>query len=189
MLNLCREHDTGYLPVLHQSDILDFNAGATYSAITIPAFTLQLLPYAELPAILENIRRHLHPDGGLYITLFIPWAEITGELEEGAEFLDHETYFPDGRSARCHTRFEIRRISQQLIREHRYELCSKEDKVIETSTSTHNLTWLWPREVIKLLTETGFSIQQMIGDFKIDEPCDEDSQMVTLFAKRVEQSE
>jgi len=187
MLQLFRQHAEPQEPVIHHSDIRDFQTGATYSAITIPAFTLQLLPYADLPAILENIRRHLHPDGGLYITLFIPWAEITGDLEEGEEFLDHETYYPDGRCARCHTRFQIRRISQQLLREHRYELCSEDGKVIETSNSTHDLTWLWPREVCKLLTDSGFSIQKMIGDFKIDEPFDEDSQMVTLFAQRVEE--
>ena len=189
MLNLCHEHAGDQEPVLHASDIGSFETNTTYAAITIPAFTIQLLPYEKLPEILENIRRHLHPGGGLYITLFIPWAEITGELVEGEEFLDHETYFPNGNTARCYTCFEIKRLSQQLIREHRYEISSKEGQLLETSTSTHNLTWLWPREAIKFLTEAGFSIQQIIGDFKIDEPCDEDSQMVTLFAKRVEQSE
>ncbi|MBK1831372.1 class I SAM-dependent methyltransferase [Verrucomicrobiaceae bacterium R5-34] len=183
MLQLCREQSGDADPVLHHSGIEDFQTGATYASIAIPAFTLQLLPYEQLPAIFENIKRHLHPGGGLYITLFIPWAEITGELEEGAEFLDHETYFPNGNTARCHTTFEIKRISQQLIREHRYEICSEDGKVLETSNSTHHLTWLWPREVAKLLTDAGFSLQKMIGDFDAETPCDEDAQIVTLIAQ------
>ncbi len=187
MLDLCHTQKGELEPILHQADITEFQTGATYSAITIPAFTLQLLPYAELPSILANTRRHLHPNGGLYLTLFIPWAEITGDLEEGEEFLDHETFFPDGRHARCHTRFQIKRISQQLLREHRYELCSKDGDVLETSSSTHHLTWLWPREISQFLTDSGFSIQKMIGDFKLDQPCDENSQMITIFAQRTEE--
>ena len=187
MLNLCHEHSGDIEPVLHNGDIIDFQTKSTYAAITIPAFTLQLLPYEELPSVLENIRNHLHPNGGLYITTFIPWAEITGDLEEGEEFLDHETYFPDGKSARCHTSFQIRRISQQLTREHRYELASEDGKLLETSNSTHHLTWLWPREIIKLLTDAGFVMQKMIGDFAMDKPCEEDSQMITIFAQRSEE--
>lgn len=183
MLALCREHSGDHEPVLHQSGIEDFQTGATYAAITIPAFTLQLLPYDQLPVIFENIRRHLHPGGGLYITTFIPWAEITGELEEGEEFLDHETYFPNGNIARCYTRFQIKRISQQLIREHRYEISSEDGKVLETSDSTHHLTWLWPREIQKLLTDAGFTICKTVGDFQADAPCDEDSQIVTVMAQ------
>lgn len=183
MLELCRKNTGDHEPVLHHSGIEDFQTGATYAAIAIPAFTLQLIPYDQLPAVFENIRRHLHPGGGLYITTFIPWAEITGELEEGEEFLDHETYFPDGRTARCHTRFQVKRISQQLIREHRYEILSADEKLLETSESTHHLTWLWPREVAKLLTDAGFSLQKMIGDFEADAPCDEDAQIITMMAQ------
>ena len=187
MLKLCREQKGDLEPVLHHMDMVDFDTEATYSAITIPAFSLQLLPYPKLPDALANIHKHLHPVGGLYITLFIPWAEITGELTEGEEFLDHETYLPDGKSAKCYTTFEIKRISQQLTREHRYELCSEDGAILETSSSTHHLTWLWPREIFKLLTEPGFSIQKVFSDFDTTKPCDEDSQMVTIFAQKAEE--
>ena len=36
------------------------------------------------------------PGGGLYLSTFIPWAEITGELEEGSWYLDQEATTPEG---------------------------------------------------------------------------------------------
>ena len=184
MLSLCREQAHDLEPVLHQASMVDFQTGTTYGAITIPAFTLQLVAPDQLPALFSNIRKHLHPGGGLYITTFIPWAEITGELEDGEWFLDQETKLTDGNTARCHTRFEIKRLSQELRREHRYEIVSAQNKVLNTSASTHHLTWYFPREMTKLLIESNFTIQQIIGDFEPNHACDDNSQIVTIIAKR-----
>lgn len=186
MLDLCRKNSGAHEPVLHRCSIQGFETGAVYAAVAVPAFTLQLLDYAEIPEVLANIRRHLHPGGGLYITTFIPWAEITGELEEREEYPDHETYFPDGRSARCFTRFRIKRASQQLVREHRYELLSADGKLLDQGTSTHRLTWFWPREMEKLLADAGFSVVSTRGDFHADSPMDEDSQIITVTARRAD---
>ncbi len=183
MLGLCRAQTGDLEPVLHQSSMVDFQTGSTYGAITIPAFTLQLLPPAVIPGLLSNINQHLHPGGGLYLTTFIPWAEITGELEEDQWFLDQETRLPDGNTARCHTRFQIKRLSQQLTREHRYEILTNEGQVIDSSTSTHHLHWYWPREMGKLLEEAGFTRVRTIGDFDPDCACDENSQIVTVIAR------
>jgi SAM-dependent methyltransferase len=183
MLRLCREQNE--YAVLHQASMEDFQTGTPYGSITIPAFTLQLLPYDKISPTLSNIHQHLHPGGGLYFTTFIPWAEITGELEEGVWFLDQEATLPDGNTARCHTRFEIMRLSQQLIREHRYEVVSPDNKVLETSKSTHHLTWFWPREINEMLQQSGFTIDQTIGDFDSDHPCDDNSQIITIIASRI----
>lgn len=182
MLELCRKQAGEPAPILHLAEMEDFSTGTVYEAITIPAFTLQLLPPGSLLGIFNNIHRHLQPGGGLYITTFIPWAEITGELEEGDWFPDQETSLPDGTTARCLTRFQIGRLSQQLVREHRYELTSAKGKVLETSESTHNLTWWWPRELGKLLGDAGFTVSQTIGDFDATTPCDDDCQIVTTIA-------
>jgi SAM-dependent methyltransferase len=184
MLKLCRAQTGDLEPILHHGSMVDFKTGSTYGAITIPAFTLQLLSPGAIPELLSNIHQHLHPGGGFYLTTFIPWAEITGELEEGEWFLDQETQLPDGNTARCHTRFQIKRLSQVLTREHRYEILSPSNKVLETSTSTHHLTWYWPREMRKLLDDAGFTIAQTIGDFDPDHPCDDNSQIVTVIASR-----
>lgn len=183
MLEICRKQSLNLDPILHQAGISDFSTGSTYAAIAIPAFTLQLLPYSNISHTLTNIHRHLHPDGGLYITTFIPWAEITGQLEEGKWYLDHESKLPTGETARCHTHFTINRFSQKLVRKHRYELLSQDDELLEASDSTHHLTWFWPRELQEILHHTGFEVKRTLGDFDFQTPCDEDSQIITVFAQ------
>ena len=184
MLQLCRESTQAFEPVLHQAGIENFHTDSLYNAITIPAFTLQLIQPELLSTALTNIQQHLHPGGGLYLTIFIPWAEITGELQEADWFLDQETAMADGNNARCHTRFEIKRISQLLEREHRYEIVDANDRVLESSESTQQLTWFWQREIILHLEQAGFLVERIIGDFAADVPCDDNSQVLTIFARK-----
>lgn len=186
MLELCAERAGDSTPVLHHASIEDFKTGSLYGAITIPAFTLQFISPEKLPEILINIREHLHPGGAIYITTFIPWAEITGELEESKWLLDHEVKIGEPGTkrdtAKCHTRFKIKRLSQELIRNHRYKIVSPQGKSLQNSESTHRLTWYWPREMEAILKEAGFTIQKTIGDFNAEEPCHEDSQIITVIA-------
>ena len=184
MLELCRKLTQQHEPVLHQAGIEDFKTGSVYGAITIPAFTLQLLCPEKLSTALANIYQHLHPGGGLYLTTFIPWAEITGQLEEDCWFLDQEAVMPDGNIARCHTRFAIKRIPQTLQREHRYEIVTPDDQVLETSSSTQELSWYWPGEMQMHLENAGFAVHEVIGDFAPDMSLDDDSQIITIFASQ-----
>ena len=161
--------------------MVGFSTNSTYSAISIPAFTLQFLSPEQLPELFSNIHRHLHPGGGLYLTTFIPWAEITGDLEGNTWYPDHETSFEDGLVARCSTKFQIERLSQRLIRGHRYEILAKNGEVKETSKSTHRLHWFWPNELTRMLDSAGFEIDTMIGDFDPTHLCDENSQITTFY--------
>lgn len=187
MLSLCRQSPEGEDLVLHHAGIENFETGALYGAITIPAFTLQLIPIEKIPAVFENIRRHLQPDGGLYITTFIPWAEITGELEDDNWFLEREVQLPEGNTARCHTLFEIKRLTQQLTRNHRYEVASADGKILQSSESTHHLTWFWPREITMLLHHAGFATQQIFSDFDTNSPFDDDGQILTIIAEPLQE--
>ena len=183
MLASCQKNAHDLSPTLHLADISNFNTRTTYSAITIPAFTLQFIPPDQLPIVLQNIQNHLHPGGGLYITTFIPWAEITGELEEDIWYPDHETALDDSTIASCETRFLIKRISQQLQREHRYKITDKSGKTLESSTSNHLLHWLWPNELTRILNQAGFSITQTIGDFESNQTCDENAHIITYYTQ------
>jgi SAM-dependent methyltransferase len=184
MLALCRERAAAIEPVLHHAAIEDFQATGPYEAITIPAFTLQLIEASRVPAVLARLHRLLEPGGGLYLTTFIPWAELTGELEENQWFLDKECPLPAGNTALCHTRFQIRRLSQTLAREHRYELLDTAGRVTQSSTSKQDLCWFWPREMTMMLASAGFTLRKVIGDFSPGIPCDDDSQMITCIANR-----
>ncbi len=185
MLQLCQENTKAFQPVLHQASIESFSTGSLYNAITVPAFTLQLIDPELILAALTNIQQHLHPGGGLYITVFIPWAEITGDLQEDEWFLDQEITMNDHKTARCHTRFHIKRIAQILEREHRYEILdSKKNNVLEESQSTQKITWFWLREIKLLLNQTGFSIERVIGDFTANAACNDNSQIITLITSK-----
>jgi len=184
MLQLCREKTKAFEPYLHQASMENFATGSLYNAITIPAFSLQLVSYEQLSKTLTNIQQHLHPGGGFYCTIFIPWAEITGDLEEDAWFIDQEIAMPDGEKAQCHTRFQIKRMSQLLIREHRYEILDANHKVLESSLSTQQLTWFWQREIVLLLEQSGFSVERIIGDFSTDGLCDDNSQILTIIGRK-----
>ncbi|NWK55396.1 class I SAM-dependent methyltransferase [Verrucomicrobiaceae bacterium N1E253] len=189
MLELCRQLPEGEDLILHQAGMEDFDTGSKYGAIIIPAFSLQLVPFEQIPAVFENILRHLQPDGGLYLSTFIPWAEITGEVDEGEWYLDQESPMPDGRIARCHTQFSIERLNQVLIREHRYEIANERGEVMESSDSQQNLTWLWPRELTMLLHHAGFSVEKIISDFDADADFDANGQILTLIATPREDQE
>ena len=183
MLTLCRNDKGDCDAVLHHASIEDFELKTLYDAIIIPAFTLQLLDPENMATTLSNIRRHLRPGGGLYLTTFIPWAEIIGELEPGSWFLDQETKMADGNTARCYTRFEIKRFAQLLMREHRYEIVSGDAQIVETSESAQRLSWYWPREMTMLLYDAGFSTPEIICDFMPGVPCHDDSQMLTFIVE------
>ncbi len=184
MLRLCRQRSSGHTPVLHHANMEDFDTGSSYSAITIPAFSLQLIEPERIPPVLENIHAHLKAGGGLYLTLFIPWAELMGELEEGCWFLDHETSTAEGALARCYTRFQIEPMAQSLCREHRYEIVDSHGRLLEQSTSRQHLTWCCEGEMTQLLQNAGFAIEKVIGDFDPRVACDDQSQILTFLATR-----
>lgn len=185
MLRLCRERCAGNDPVLHHACMEGFDTGSSYSGITIPAFSLQLIAPEKVPGVLKNIHAHLKAGGGLYLTLFIPWAELMGELEEDCWFLDHEALTPEGTTARCHTRYRIMRDAQSLSREHRYEIVDRHDQLLEQSCSRQHIAWYGRDEMAQLLQNAGFVIEQVIGDFDPDVPSDEQSQILTFIATRM----
>ena len=189
MIRLCHERCSGKPPLIHHACMEDFDTGSSYAAISIPAFTLQLIAPEKVPQVLKNIHTHLQPGGGLYLTIFIPWAEITGELEEGCWFLDHEALTPEGHTARCHTRFRIQHSAQSLRREHRYEIVDESGLPLEQSSSRQNLRWYRLGEMTQLLKDAGFVIEQVIGDFDTGTEPDDQSQILTLIASRRADSE
>lgn len=169
--------------VFWEGSIDTFDLGRDFSTITIPAFTLQL---AENPMqALKQVRQHLTPGGGLYLTVFLPWSEIVGETEPGEWFDDNGHAFDDGRSAICRTRMKIDRIQQKLVREHHYRLYDPKDKLMKEHTSTQNLTWFWNREMELMLRATGFSVENIFQDFSTSAPEDDVPHVLTFIAKAV----
>ncbi|MFC5049542.1 class I SAM-dependent methyltransferase [Rubritalea spongiae] len=162
-------------PLVHHCAIEEFQPTQTYSSFAIPAFTLQLLSRASARQVLRKLRDISSEQTKLYLTLFIPWAEILDELEIDTWYLDKETQLDSGQTARCFTKHQIDRLHQTLYREHRYELAQ------QTHLSSQTLQWYFLPELINLLESSGWTYQEYDADFQKGNH-DTDASVITVYA-------
>lgn len=186
MLDLCRQAAAALAldPVLHEGDMTVFDPGRIYRTLLLPAFTLQLAP--DPAAALAHFHRLLEKDGLLYLSVFIPLAELHRELPEGEWYEDHRTGLPDGRAAAVHTRHRLDRKQRILHREHRYELLEATGKTEAEHHSSQTLRWFTPRQLRTLLAKSGFDAVHALADFDPELPVDDDAQIVTVVARKTE---
>jgi hypothetical protein len=125
--------------------------------------------------VLTTLRELVIPGGGLYLTLFIPWAEILDELEIDTWHLDKEATTAENQQARCYTRHSLNRIEQELYREHRYELGG------QTHFSEQTLQWYFLPEIVSLLENSGWKYNDYSADFELGSH-DSDASVITIYA-------
>lgn len=179
MLALCRAKARDLKPVLHAGSMASFQTQRRYRAILIPAFTLQLSP--DPTADLRFLRTLLRRDGILYLTVFLPFAELDGELPENEWYPDHEIELPAGGRASLQTRHRLDLEQQLLHREHHYRV--EQNGTIREHRSTQTIRWFEPKELAQLLADTGFRIDRALADFDESLPVTEDAQIITLVAR------
>ncbi|RYD37648.1 MAG: class I SAM-dependent methyltransferase, partial [Verrucomicrobiaceae bacterium] len=115
-----RAEPLGIRPIMHQGDMTKWRGPRKYAALLAPAFTLQLAPD---PAVaLRHWHSLLENQGGLYLTVFMPYAELLGDLPENEWYDDHFVTLPDGREGLLETRHRLDHERQIVEREHRYSL-------------------------------------------------------------------
>jgi SAM-dependent methyltransferase len=184
MLDLCRKasEPIELSPILHEGDMTVFDPGKTYHSALLPAFTFQLAP--DPAAALAHFHRLLEKDGLLYLSVFIPMAELDRELPEGEWYEDHRTKLPDGRTAAVHTRHQLDRKNRVLQREHRYELLKADGSIEAEHLSSQTLRWFTPRQLRGLLEKAGFEAVHALADFDPELPVDDEAQIVTVVARR-----
>lgn len=184
MLAMCRQAaaDLSLAAVLHEGDMAVFDSGKRYASLLLPAFTLQLA--ADPAAALEHFKSLLAPGGVLYLSVFIPLAELHGDLPEGEWYEDHRTRLPDGRSATVETRHRLNRKARILEREHRYRLFLADGGLVKEHESTQTLRWFTARQIAKMLGKAGFQPLHAVADFDPEMPVNEDAQIITVVARR-----
>jgi SAM-dependent methyltransferase len=162
MLKLCRSRaaQDRLEPVLHCGDMASWSGGQSYQNVLAPAFTLQLA--SDPAAVLRHWHGLLATGGGLYLTTFLPLAELEGDLPEAQWYADHQAVLPDGTKALLETRHRIDRQASLLVREHRYTLLTSPPRRYRSSQT---LRWFTPAELGNLLVGAGFSVETMFGDF------------------------
>lgn len=184
MLKLCRETalKAGLSPILHHGDMVAFAPEEAYHSLLLPAFTLQLAEDANVA--LKAFHAQLKPGGVLYLSVFRPQAELLKELPENEWYDDHGIELADGRKASLRTRHRLDRKQRILFREHHYSLAGPEG--VQEHFSEQTVRWFTPRQLSAMLTKAGFEVLNAMADFDTEMPVDDDSQIVTLLARRVE---
>ncbi len=162
MIRLCLETAelAGEQVVVHRGDMTDWKGEKPYHSLLVPAFTFQL---AEDPAAtLRHWRTLLVDGGGLYLTIFIPFAELEGDMEEDVWHPDHEAPLADGRTAKLDTLHRIDPEKQILERRHRYYFA---DLPATFHESRQTLRWFTPDQLTELLAAAGFGVTEAFVDF------------------------
>lgn len=167
---------------VHHGSMEQWCTDQRYQSITLPAFTLQL---AENPlAVLQHLSSLLVNGGALYVTNFIPLAEIQGELPENVWYEDHRITLADDSTAIMSTKHQIDRLSQRLVREHHYQCFDSHGMLDNEFHSQQKLQWFYRVPWKKMLEQAGFAIVRQYGDFDLKKKSLNHSQILTTFARK-----
>lgn len=172
-------------PVVHLGDMGSWQDGRKFAAVLAPAFTLQLA--ADPAQVLRHWHGLLENHGGLYLTVFMPYAELLGDLPENAWYQDHQVTLPDGRRGLLETRHRLDRGRQTVEREHHYSLTGDPPLRHESKQS---IRWYEHRQMLALLSEYGFRVDRFFLDFdpsrRVTDPDEIESDgILTYHATRV----
>ena len=155
-----RAKQMGLAPVVHVGDMTEWSDGRKFSSLLAPAFTLQLA--ADPEKTLRHWHGLLENGGGLYLTVFMPYAELLGDLPENEWYEDHKVALPDGRVGLLETRHELDFERQWVRREHRYTLSGDRP---QEHLSKQTIRWIEHQEMISLLAKCGFRVDRFFLDF------------------------
>ena len=157
-----------------------------YHRVSIPAFTAQLLTRENFHSLLNQALNYTTPDAQLYLTLFIPWAEIAGELSEGDWYLDHEAKIGEQGEikAKCKTKFTINRLHQTLSRKHLYTVTHPSGEK-QQHRSKQEIHWYSYPEIQLILAANGWKSHQLITDLEPDTAPHPDAHILTIIANKI----
>lgn len=159
-LGAARAKRLGIQPVNHEGDMGSWQSAHRFSAILAPAFTLQLA--ADPEAVLRHWHGLLINHGGLYLTVFMPYAELLGDLPENEWYHDHKVRLEDGREGLLESRHRLDRQKQLVYRDHRYSISG--DPPL-THESQQTIRWIEHQEILAMLTRCGFRCDRFFVDF------------------------
>ncbi len=149
------------IPVIfHRGDMSNWQGGMTYAALLAPAFTFQLA--SDPSRTLQHWWTLLRPGGGLYLTVFMPYAELLGDLPENHWYEDHKVTLPDGRLGLLETRHQLDMENQLVKRQHHYSI-SGDSPLHHESEQT--IRWFEHAQLVDLLEKSGFRVDRFFLDF------------------------
>lgn len=130
-----------------------------YAAIVIPAFTFQLFldPQKQLARLSEQA-------DSLYLTLFFPWAEISGDLPPNEWYFDRKVVLPTGEIGELETQHKIKEQIGSLVRKHRYTLKDASGNIVKSEETVQRLRFFTDAALKNLLKKSGWRIINEINN-------------------------
>lgn len=159
-LGKARAEKTGVQAIVHEGDMTEWSDGRKFASLLAPAFTLQLATDPEMT--LRHWHGLLENQGGLYLTVFMPYAELLGDLPENHWYEDHKVTMPDGRKGLLETRHRLDRARQIVEREHRYSLSGDPPAIHH---SRQMIRWIEHGQILSMLASCGFQVDRFFVDF------------------------
>ncbi len=138
-----------------------------YSSILIPAFTFQLFPDPQ-----KQLQRLREQTDHLYLTLFFPWAELSGDLPQNQWYFDRGIQLPTGEEGELETRHRIKEQTGSLVRKHRYTMRSRSGEIVRQEETEQRLRFFTDVALKNLLKKTGWAVKKEIynlGDGEEDD--------------------
>ena len=158
-----RSQALGLHAQIHLGDMSAWQGEKKFAALLAPAFALQL---ADDPgAVLGRWFQLLEHGGGLYLTVFMPYAELLGDLPENEWYDDHRVTLPDGRTGLLESRHRLDHSQQIVERDHRYSLSGNPPQHHESHQS---IRWFEHAQMVALLESHGFGVERFFLDFDAD---------------------
>ena len=130
-----------------------------YDAILIPAFTFQLFldPQKQLARLSEQA-------DALYLTLFFPWAEISGDLPPNEWYFGRKVVLPTGETGELETQHKIKEQIGSLVRKHRYTLRDASGNIVKREETVQRLRFFTDVALKNLLKKSGWKIINEINN-------------------------
>ena len=150
----------------------DYQPEKKYASILIPAFTFQLFPDPQ-----KQLERLRSATDHLYLTLFFPWAELSGDLPQNQWYFDRSIQLPTGEIGELETRHKIKEQTGSLTRQHRYTLKDKTGRILRQETTRQSLRFFPDATLKKLLKKTDWQIRKEIHN--LDPESDHDDLIYT----------
>lgn len=184
MLTLCRQRAAAVdlSPTLHLGSMEEHTLGRTYDHVLIPAFTFQLA--ADPATTLAQWHAQLVTGGWLYVTTFLPLAELEGDLPENTWYEDHAIDLNTNERASLRTRHRLDRAHCLLWREHHYRVDHIQRGLMREHHSQQRIRWFDQGTWLDLLQQAGFHCHDQFADFSPQKRLNRRSQIITTIAQR-----
>lgn len=133
--------------------------------------------------LLNRVARHLKPGGRFWIDVFYPDLTLLAEPYHG--HCDSATFYVHELNRSVHRTTEIRRSEKKpQVQEMTFHYTwADADGRLNHQTIEFELTWMFPRELQRVLECHGFEVEKMYGDYSA-RPVHPDSPRIIVCARR-----